>query len=303
LQTDGGASGGSLTVPTTVEATVYAFITNSVAIRRIARIIPTSAGNPMAFPRVATHSIATQIASQTTTLAGSDTVLGSMTLNAYDYAELVAVSNDMLDDSGVDVLTLVAEQVGRALGQVIDNAYVTGNGTTGPQGIQGAGAVGGAGTIATGGSLILGPGGNSDPNSLIDLQYSIADGYNGRLAWLFNRKTVASLRKMRDGGGGTIGAFLWQPSYQYGLVPGQPDRFLGDPVYSDPYVASMASDAKIGFYGDWTAFYVRDVGTFRLERSDDIYFDKNQVAFRGIWRTDSDLIDGTAINTLHQAVT
>ena len=303
LQGDGGASGGSLTIPTTVASTVYAFITNSLAMRRIARIIPTASGNPMTFPRVATHSVATQVASQVTTLAGTDSVLGAMTLNAFDYAELVAVANDFLDDSGTDVLGFIGEQLGRAIAQVIGKAYVTGGGSTAPQGIEGAGAVGNSGTIATGGSLILGPGGNHDPSRLIDLQYSIADGYNGRLAWLFRRETVAVLRKMRDGAGGTQGQFLWQPSQQYGLIPGEPDRFLGDPVYSDPNVASMASDAKIGYYGDWTAFYIRDVGTFRIERSDDIYFDKNQVAFRGIWRTDSDLIDTTAINTLHQVVT
>ena len=302
VATDTGSSGGSLTVPTTMASTVYAFITNSVAMRRLSRILTTSGGGPMGFPRVTTHGVATQVANQNTTLAGTDPALGLMTLNAYDYAQLIAVSNDMLEDSGVDVLGYIAEQLGRAIGQIIGTAYVTGNGTTQPMGIATANPTGGAGTIATGGSLIMGPAGN-EASKLIDLQYSISDGYVGQKSWLFNRLTVASLRKMRDGAGGTTGAFLWQPSPAVGLIPGEPDRFLGDPVYSDPNVASMASDAKIGFYGDFSRFYIRDVGTFRVERSDDIYFDKNQVAFRGIWRTDSDLIDATAINTLHQAVT
>ena len=60
---------------------------------------------------------------------------------------------------------------------------------------------------------------------------------------------------------------------------------------------------KIAYFGDWRAVYVRDVAGLRIERSDDIYFDRNQVALRGLMRIDSGLADVTAINVLHQAVT
>ena len=40
-----------------------------------------------------------------------------------------------------------------------------------------------------------------------------------------------------------------------------------------------------------------------LERSNDVYFAKNQVALRGVSRIDSALTDVTALNYLHQAVT
>lgn len=302
IQTDAGASGGSLTVPTTVASQIYAYMTAQVAMRRIgATIITTDSGNAMNFPRVATHGIGTQVASQTTAFAGTDSVLGQMTLNAFDFGQLIAVSNDMLEDSGVDVLGFVARQIGRAIGQVTATGYVTGSGSSTIQGIQGA--VAGAGTVATGGSLILGPAG-SQLEKLIDLQYSVVDSYrqNGA-AWLMRDLTGATIRKIRDGAGGTAGQFVWQPSPTVGAIGGQPDTFLGDPVYFDPNVASMASDAKIIYYGDWSAYYIRDTRQFRLERSDDLYFDKNQVAFRGLLRTDGDLIDTNAINALHQAVT
>src|SRR4051812_45803025 len=41
----------------------------------------------------------------------------------------------------------------------------------------------------------------------------------------------------------------------------------------------------------------------RLERSTDLYFDRDQIAVRWISRIDSNLTDPTAIVTLHQAVT
>jgi HK97 family phage major capsid protein len=40
-----------------------------------------------------------------------------------------------------------------------------------------------------------------------------------------------------------------------------PDTFLGDPVYFDPRVASMASDARIVAYGDFSKYWIRDTGS------------------------------------------
>jgi HK97 family phage major capsid protein len=53
-------------------------------------------------------------------------------------------------------------------------------------------------------------------------------------------------------------------------------------------------------YGDFQAYYIRDVGGFRFERSDDVYFASDEIAFRGVLETDSDLIDTNAIKLLQQ---
>jgi HK97 family phage major capsid protein len=304
VASDTGASGGSLTVPTTVATSIYAYMTAQVAMRRIGcTIITTDAGNAMNFPKVSAHAVGTQVANQDTAFAGTNPIVAQMTLNAFDFGELVAVSNDMLEDSGVDVLSFVSRQIGRAIGQVTATGYVTGSGSSTIQGIQGAVTSGsGAGTISSGGSLFGLPAGR-ELEKLIDVQYNVVDSYrqNGA-AWLMRDLTGASIRKIRDGAGGTAGQFVWQPSPTVGAVGGQPDTFLGDPVYFDPNVASMASNAKIVFYGDWSSYYIRDTRNFRLERSDDLYFDKNQVAFRGLLRTDGDLIDNNAITCLTQNV-
>ncbi len=136
----------------------------------------------------------------------------------------------------------------------------------------------------------------------IDLQYSIADSYrNQGAAFMVNQLTAGVLRKARETGG-TAGAYLWSPSPTVGMVAGQPDRFLGDPIYSDANIASIASNAKIAVYGCWDEFYIRDVAGLTLERSNDLYFDKNQVAFRGVLRTDSNLIDTKALNVLKMSI-
>ncbi len=65
----------------------------------------------------------------------------------------------------------------------------------------------------------------------------------------------------------------------------------------------MASDAKVLCFGDFSRYCIREAGGLRLERSDDLYFHKDQVALRGKTRVDGVLTDATAINYLHEAVT
>jgi HK97 family phage major capsid protein len=139
---------------------------------------------------------------------------------------------------------------------------------------------------------------------LIDVQYNVADVYRQRTvaAWLMRDLTGARVRKIRDGAGGTAGQFVWQPSPTVGAIGGQPDTFLGCPVYFDVNVASMASNAKTIYYGDFSEYYIRDVRGLRLDRSDHLYFDKNQIAFRALLRTDGDLLDNFAVTCLTQNV-
>ncbi len=294
---DSGASGGSLTIPTQVATDIYQYMTAAVAMRRTrATVITTAGGNPIKFPRVSTHGIATQVATQDTAFSGTDPVLADLTLNAYDYGQLIAVANDLLEDSGSNIISFVAQQIGRALGEVTAATYITGTGSSEPNGVMTA--IGGAGTVATGGSLI-------DPTfeKLIDLVYSVNGNYRARGAeWLMRDLTTAVIRKIRDGAGGTTGAFIWQPSPTVGLAGGEPDRLLGYAAHTDPNVASLASNAKVIAFGDFSSYYIRDAGSVRLERSDDYLFNKNQVAFRGLLRTDGDLIDSNAINIMKRSV-
>jgi HK97 family phage major capsid protein len=85
---------------------------------------------------------------------------------------------------------------------------------------------------------------------------------------------------------------------------GQPDTLLGYRVETDAGVASLASNAKVVAFGDWSAYWIRDVVGLRLERSDDLYFNLNQTAFRGLLRTDGNLVDtqGPAINIMKRSV-
>jgi HK97 family phage major capsid protein len=121
-------------------------------------------------------------------------------------------------------------------------------------------------------------------------------------AWLMNDSTAGTLRKLRDGAGGTVGAFLWAPSLTQGVAGGVPGTFLDKPVYTDSNVAAQGSNAKTVAFGAWNAFYIRNVGNVVVESDQSRYFDTDQTGFRVKTRTDSDVIDLTAFNILKQSV-
>jgi HK97 family phage major capsid protein len=125
---------------------------------------------------------------------------------------------------------------------------------------------------------------------------------SGNAGWLMRDATAGIIRKIRSDAGGTIGPAMWVPSVTQGIAGGAPDTLLGFPAYTDPSVASCASNARIMGFGDFSAYYVRMTPVL-FERSDDFAFSSDLVTFRCKVRADADLIDASAWNVLKQSVT
>lgn len=286
-------------VPTLMARSLYEVLEAQVAMLRMPTTkIPTESGANMDFPRLTTHIIGTQVAGQGTVIGGTDPVLAKTTFGAFKYGALIQVAHEVVEDTGFDILGLVARDSGRAVGRLVDADLVVGSGSGEPNGVMTA--IVGAGTVSTGGSLIT-----PTYEHLVNLKYSVIDEYRngGNAAWLMRDSTAGTLLKLRDGAGGTIGAPLWQTAVTGG-VSGyrQPDMLLGDPAFTDVNIASMASNNKIIAYGDFSAYYIRHVGDIVLERDDSFAFDSDLITFRAKWRVDGDLLDTAAINILKQSV-
>jgi len=286
-------------VPTTMARSLYEYLEASIAAFRIgATQVATGSGENIDFPKLGAHAIATQVAGQGTTLAGTDPSALKLTLGAKKYGQLVIVANEVLSDTVFDVGSFLGRDIGRAIGRLADTDLMLGTGgITG--GMMSSAITGAAGTVSTGGTVT-----NlyTAVNGFISAVYGVADEYRQRGAWLMRDATAGELRKVRDGAGGTVGAFLWQPSLTNGLIDGEPDRFLGYPVYTDPNVASLASNARIAAFGDFSSYYLRTVGNVMIDSSSERYFDTDQTGFRGKWRLDGGYIDTTAVVLVKNSV-
>lgn len=304
IYTDGGASGGSLEVPVGFYNQIYTYMEEVGAMRQISRVLTSEGGGAWTFPKTNTIAVGTQVIAQGTAIGGTDPVLGTVRLDSYRFGDLVRVSTQAARDVGFDLTGYIAQQIGYAVGRIADTAYVTGNGSSGPNGIVTAASTG----AVTGGSLIALGGGASTAftnsvNPLIQLQHSIAEPYANKGVFVMNRLTAGTLRQLRDGGApGTLGAYIWTPTTTFNGVSslGPAGELLGSPVYTDFNFGTQGSAVKTVAYGDFSAFYIRDVGKFRFEASTERYFDTDEVGYRGILETDSELIDSNAIKLLAQ---
>jgi len=291
------ASSGSLVVPTTMARSLFDVMEAGISAFQIgATRMTTSTGENMQLPKLTTHGIGTQVSSQGVALAGTDAVMGRVDLNVYKYGQLVKVSSELVSDAAFGIEQFLGQDLGYALARVIDADLVVGTGSSEPTGMS---ILAGAGTnapVTTGGSLIA-----PTVEKWIDTQYSINDSYRRNASWLMKDSTAGTIRKLRDGAGGTVGAFLWEPSLTSGLIDGTPDRFLGSPVYTDPN-CTAGTNVAIATYGDFSEYTIRTVGNPMIERDDSVYFASDESAFRGKWRVGGNHRQVGALNSLKQTV-
>jgi HK97 family phage major capsid protein len=285
---DGGASGGSLVVPTIMAQTIYGFLEASGAVRQLANVFQSENAN-WTLPRVNTHGVGTQVIAQGTAIGGTDPIFDTITLNAFKFGQLVQVSNEMAFDAAFDIVSFVTENVARAVGRRIATGYATGSGSSTINGLVTATT----GSVITGGSLIT-----ISAENLIDAQHAVVQEYRDNGSYIMLDSTLGTVRKLRADAGGTIGPWLLEPP----SAPGQPLTLFGRPVFTDFNIAAQGSNAMSVVFGDVSKYYIKDTGAFRFERSDDFAFNTDLISYRGVIRTDGDLVDTRATVKIRQNV-
>ena len=282
--TKGTATAGAELIPTGFVRTLFEHLVANAGVRQTnATVYTTSSGENLLIPKTATHGGNATIIAEGVAGAESDPTFGQVTIGSFKYFKIIDISRELLEDSAIDVVGYLARAMGTAMGLGNGAHLVTGTGTGQPQGIANApsGVTGPVGTTLTFG---LTTAGNLPSDGLIDLYHNVVGGYRVNAFWIMNDLTAAVIRKLKDSGGGAgFGNYIWQP----GLQAGQPDTMLGKPIVTDPTMAVPAANAVSVGFGDFSAYYaIRDVVGMRFERSDESKFATDQVAFRGILRTD-----------------
>ena len=241
----------------------------------VSTTINTAGGENLQIPRLATYSTGT-VTSEAGLIGESDPTFGSfVTLSAFKYSFLTQVSSELLSDSGVDILALLAQNCGISLGVAVNTALTTGTNTTEPNGVVTA-----SGSGITGGTAVSGA---FTYENLVSLYYSLDPAARALpgVGFMANGSSIAAMRTLKDGAGN----FVFQPS----MSESTPDRVLGVPLFENPAMASIATSAKSVLAGHFPSYYVRTVGGIRLDRSDDFAFSSDLVTFRCTFRVDGDL--------------
>lgn len=160
----------------------------------------------------------------------------------------------MLDDAYVNVEQWLAEEVNIEFAEQEGSAFVTGDGVNKPKGFIGSAytpvanaswAWGQLGYIATGSS---GAFGSKPVDNLIDLVYAPKAAFRQGASFLMNRKTLATIRKVKD----TTDQYLWQPSVQ----AGEPSTLLGYPTLDIEAMPDIAANSYSVAFGNFRRGYL-----------------------------------------------
>ena len=238
-------------------------------------MLRTASGEPLQIPSVSAYSTGTQTAAGSALPSSDPTFNSFVTLQSWKFGGIISVARELLEDTGVDLLGFLADQIGIGLGSSVNAALTTGTGTTQPTGIVNAASSALTGATATTGAFTA--------DNLISLAYSLDPAARRRpgAGFMMNTTSLAAVRSFKD----TYGRYIFEPS----LSAEKNDLLLGFPIWENPDMASTGLNAKSVIFGDLASFYVREVGGIRLDRSDDYAFGNDQVTFRYTWRGDSNL--------------
>ena len=243
----------------------------------------TTRGDDLVIPKTDAFTSAS-IIGEGNQISKSNPTFEQVTIGAYKYAAIITASREFLMDTAVDnLIGFLAMQGGRALADESGKHFVAGTGSGQPEGILEGATVG----------VDLAAKDAVTSDEVMDLYHAVIRPYRPNGAWLFNDSTIKAIRKLKDGDD----QYLWQP----GLQAGEPDRILGRPVFTDTHVPEFGTSSVVGAFGDMSGYYIREVGTLEVVRSDEHLFENDQVAWRFVLRTDGKLVDTAAIRTMKAA--
>lgn len=251
-----------------------------------ARTLTTSSGETLEWPvknglNPATAKVsAAALTAENVAYAKGDQAWTKVSVGAYKYGVITEATQEIVSDSALNILEILAADMGEAVADVVLTDLMVGNGTSKPWGWV---------TRATGAINAANLAGVTFDN-LIDLQYSLLAPYRRNAVYMFNDTAIGTLRKIKD----TTGNYIWQPA----VVAGRPDSILGFPVVTDPNVVTSGAGAKVGVFGDPGKYLIRQVKDLRVVRSDEYGFDRDVVAFKATWRGSGDLFDTNSVKAL-----
>lgn len=234
------ASAGYLVAPDPLMAEILKTVTEFSPMRQVARVAGLSSGGAI-IPR-RTSAPAAAWVGETDDRPEATAAYEQVSVTTHEAACWVDVSQRLLEDSAFNIEGELAAELGLAFAKLEATAFVAGTGTGQPMGFL---TDTGITDVASGAAAAL------TGDSLIDLYHAIPTAYVGQAVWAMNRKTMATVRKLKA----ADGTYLWADS----LAAGNPPTILGRPVLEFADLADVAADARPMAFGDFgTAYRIFD---------------------------------------------
>ena len=271
LQEGVDADGGYL-VPEEMDSRLIEKLTEDNIVRRLATTITTSGDHKI---NIAASDPAAAWIEEGGALDFGDAKFAQILLDAHKLHVAVKITEELLYDNAFNLESHIIKEFGEALANAEEDAFLNGDGTGKPTGIFDAT---GGGTVAKTVSTVK-------TDDIIDLIYALKRPYRKNAVFIMNDKTIAGIRKLKDGNG----QYLWQPSNQ----AGEPDKVCGYTVYTSAY----APEDAIAF-GDFSYYNIGDRGTRSFAELRELFAGNGMIGYVAKERVDGKLVLPEAVQIL-----
>ncbi|EIX4511076.1 phage major capsid protein [Escherichia coli] len=277
---------GGYTVPTQMLNKIIDSMKAYGGIASVAQLLNTSTGQDITWSTSDGTTEEGELLAENTTATEGDVTFGTAILGAKKLSsKIIRVSNELLQDSGVDIESYLAGRIAQRIGRGEAKYLVQGSGTGSP--VQPKGLVASVtGTVSAASSTTF------TWKEMNALKHAIDPAYRGgpKYRWAFNDATLQVIEEMEDGQKRP----LWLPD----VAGGTPATVLGIPYVIDQAIESIGQGKKFIFLGDFNRFIVRRVSYMTLKRLVERYAEYDQTAFLAFHRFDCVLEDVAAIKAL-----
>ena len=212
-------------------------------------------------------------------LSFGDATFDQIIMDAYKLHVAIKVTEELLYDSAFNLESYIIQQFGKAIANAEEDAFLNGDGNHKPTGLL---TTAQTGVITSGASITA--------DDLIELVYKLKRPYRKSAAFIVNDQTLAAIRKLKDANQ----AYLWQPSYQMG----EPDRLLGYPIHTTPFMPTAETGKTALVFGDYSYYNIGDRGSRSLQELRELFAGNGMIAFVMKERVDGKLVLPEAVQML-----
>jgi HK97 family phage major capsid protein len=270
------ATKGAALAPVDFAKEIIDGLKDVAVMRQLARILPPISGKSAVYPR-RTGGGGAAMVEEGEAITPYDLTFDQVVLTPHKAAALVEVSNELLQDEGVDLAGYLAQHFRDEIGELIEGQYWSGNGTA--PNLQGILTTLGDDEepvierVETTGATI-------GVDDILALWAELPAKYRKNAVFVCNSAMEAVLRELKDGDG----RYLMVQD----LATGMGNTLLGRPlVLAEEFPGDIEAGADVLMVGDFKrGIYIADKAGIDIQRNDSIGFNKDTVAFRAIFRTD-----------------
>lgn len=166
--------------------------------------------------------------------------VGMEEIPTHELYALVDISNQMLEDSAFDLEAEMQQEFATQFAKGEGAAFVNGTSINQPEGILTNSDVGE--TVSGHATTLLADG-------LISLVHAVKSEYGNNGTFVFNRSTLAAIRKLKD----TAGQYVFQAGMM--LTAGVPNTILGQPYIEATDMPDVGADTYPVAFGDFSQGY------------------------------------------------